>query len=77
MLCTIGKAYDVYFYGLPDGERIRTYKCRHSFQFAMRRRFGAGNWKVSGDYVYVRGGYSGAWLAAAHVTAYSVTEWID
>ena len=77
MLCTVSKAYAVYFFGTPPGVLRREYKDRTALQFAMRRRFGAGNWRVNGDYIEVRGGYSGAWLRAAHVTACPRYNWAD
>ena len=77
MLCTVSKSYAVYFFGAAPGVQRREYKDRTALQFAMRRRFGAGMWRIRGDYVETRLPYSGAWLKAAHLTEAPRYEWAD
>ena len=77
MLCTVQKSYDVCFFGTPGGQVVRFYKSRVALQFACRRRFGAGHWRLKGSRLEVKAPYSGAWLLAGHVTVFKNYEWCD
>jgi len=55
----------------------RDYKSRESLQFALRRRYGAGKWRVRGSRLEVKAPLSGSWLLAGHVCAFKDYEWLD
>lgn len=77
MLCVKSRVYEVFLFDLGRGQLVRSYKDRASLQFALRRRFGSGGWRIRGSRIEARLPFSGGWAMVGQLDIYTDLDWVD